>query len=397
MLSLMRKFLVCILALVVSIVSGCWEVIPDDRWQTVYDAVMQSFMFSDLFVSINSWHHEKHFATRESLGIYSNHSDTKLSIDASIVFSKDTMDNDTFSSIQLSGEFVDHIQNDILALSGTVYHIHADEKDFIQLNHPSIFMWENNAEWMLLSLIIGNIREQWLWVDANDLINLDFLSSLSLEDVLNIVSVLYDISMDYTDIISISQSPIGWVFPMYFDNTDRIQELVFRWYAYLGYFDYQEPDLKLQWYIQPGGSPAIVIQELSDVANWWKLDGSIGVRQWDISINFDTKNIAITWRERRNITDLTIQWYDDDTKRTELWLRISHRRQDSWLSLSYDGVLSIALGPHALWHRVEVPIAWIYSLDALDNDISIALPTRYVLMSQLFGDEYGILSLLWSE
>ena len=61
--------------------------------------------------------------------------------------------------------------------------------------------------------------------------------------------------------------------------------------------------------------------------------------------------------------------------------------------LAYEWEMSFALSPQNI---LTFPIAGLYGIYIV-NETQFSEPVRYILMSQLFGDEYGIARILESE
>jgi hypothetical protein len=241
-------------------------------------------------------------------------------------------------------------------------------------------------------MIVDSIREQRLLMDDNALIHKESFDVWFFRNVVSAVPVLK--KLINTLPLTVSNRPIGWIFPTSFSKESTILQ---QFYDIIGK-SYDPLKVSMQSYIQEKPSPQLVIQEFKDELNGFNLKWYIWIREWSISFSNDISIWNIERKEKKNSIILTLSQIKENSLqwKTNITLRNS-TVHEAIATIAYNGDLSIYIPWYwSTQNMLTFPIAGLYSINMI-NGITINPPNRYVLMSQLFGDEYGILSLLESE
>jgi hypothetical protein len=380
------------LMLSVLVLTGCSNTSPDMAGQTIFDAIEESFLSSNVFVypSIETG------AVRESWGLYSNTDTDQISTDLTIGLSIDTQDKDMFSSLTLSWILEDKEYSDIFASSWVIHYIKTGDNAYMKREDGYVSMGEGNTESFMVSMIIDSIRGQWLLMDDNALIDSSLLDLSAWSAIFAFTEQLKSIFSG--DMVLVAEKGVSDLYPTTLAHSGYMGDVFSSIYDIIGY-EYTKPvTVALQWYIQKQPNPAWIIQQLMDSGNNVVIQGHIWIREGQLTIAQQDKQRKILREEKRNNVTIAITHTSNTITKRSTQLLVSHKKiADTLAARSYSWYVASSLpGAQEKENLLTFPIAGLYTIAIVDDAVFIE-PTRYVLMSQLFGDEYGILSLLESE
>ena len=388
----MKKRLWLLLIFSLVFLSGCGQKHNLEDALTVQTAIQKSFLYSDVFSLIDD---NPFFSTgiiRESLGLYSNTSSDILSSDIELAFTTDSSIGNKFSSIIFSGSLEDKAHSDVFNGSWSVYYISTGEKQYINRQEWYIDMWEGNTESFVVRMILDAIRSQWMLIDDNNLINTDILSPIDGNTVLRILGWVKSIIGNEL-LFSPTSSSIAGLYPVTlstsWDINTQIQEL----YAIMGK-ENNNVDMSFVGSIQTITEKRLVIENLHDINDTRQLSGYIWIRNGSLSLEQTSTIRTINRKESKKAIELNISINSIDKDPIALSATITPKSIANALWwFAYDWEISIALSSKNI---LTFPIAGLYGIYIV-AETQFLEPTRYILMSQLFGDEYGIARILESE
>ncbi len=391
----MWKFLLLGLLFSLAFVWWCGNTTTDQEGDIVYQTIQQSFLQSSVFSLFTDAFTSQTWIIRESLWLYSQHDWADLFSDIIMDISVYTDDKDNgVSALQFSGVLADKQYDDIFSGSGLIYRIQSWSRNYMNRNTGYISLWEGSAESFIISTILDNIKNQRLLLDDNALVNIDWLSLPSRKWLFSFISTIKS-SFSHSGFMTIDTDNVG-LFPAALGNSGMytIVEAAYDLFAE----PHDDIILSFQGHIQTEPDPKLIIQRLYDVNSDWRIEWYIGIRHWDLVFNQESIMYGVSWEEKRNaiVIDIvsTVQWLDIFHLSVTITTQdIDHAIAGLW----YEWEVSFAVGNiNNNSTNISFPIAGVYSI-AIVDELLLSEPDNYILMSQLFGDEYGILRLLESE
>lgn len=368
--------------------SGCGQQNIQDA-VIVQTAIQKSFLYSDVFSLID----ENPFSSgivRESLGLYSKTSSDTLSSDVELTFTTDNSSGSIFSSMVFSGALEDKEHSDIFNWSGTMNYIGLGAKEYINRQEGYIDLWPGNTESFIVRMVLDAIRAQWMLVDDSNLINTNLLSPIDGSAVLDVLRWIRNIVRQEW-LLSLHTSSVAGLYPLTLSgNIDtHIQSL----YTIMGKSG-SNVDMLLTASIQTIPEKRLVIEKLYDVNNNRQLSGYIWVKNGSLLLAQGGGTRAIDRQESKKSVDLqiSVQHIDKDPIVISINITPKSIANAVWW-LAYEWEIRFALSASNI---LTFPIAGLYGIYIV-NETQFLEPTRYILMSQLFGDEYGIARILESE
>jgi hypothetical protein len=388
----MQKLLSGLLVFSVVLLSGCWQQQSLDEATIVQTAIQKSFLYSEVFSFLDTNPFYSTGIIRESLGLYSNSSSETLSSNIEIAITTDNANTNTFSSIVFSGWLQDKIHNDVFNGSGTLYYISTGDQRYINIQEWYVDLWTGNTESFVIGMILDAIRSQWMLIDDNELIHTDILTPIDGSKVLDLLTWIRTLVRQEWLLIP-RVSSISWLYPLTVSDSGSLNTQIQSLYTTLGK-ESSTVDVSFMGSIQTLPEPALVIQSLEDLYNNWQLSGYIWVRNGALTLNQENTIRTISWEEKKSsITlQLSIQNQDNDPISLDLVIEPKSIANAVWW-LAYEWEISFALSANNI---LTFPIAGLYGIYIV-NQTQFVEPVRYILMSQLFGDEYGIARILESE
>jgi hypothetical protein len=389
----MQKRLWRLLVLPLIVLSGCGQQYNPEDAQTVQTAIQQSFLYSDVFSLIDNNPFVSSGVIRESLGLYSNTSSDSLSTEVEIALTTDTSNANTFSSIVFSGSLEDKVHADVFNGSGTVHYISLGSKKYINRHEWYIDLWAGNAESFIVRMILDSIRSQWMLIDDNELINSDILRPIDGSNILDMVAWIRDIVRDETLFIP-NTSSIPWLFPLTLSSSWDINSYVESLYTTIGKSSISNADVSFVGSIQTIPEARLVIETLRDNNDSREISGYVWIRHGSLTLAHENKKRSINRTEKRRSVDLEVSVIKDNKEQFFAAVTVTPKNITNaiwWLAYQWE--FRFALSANNL---ITFPVAGLYGIYIVDRT-QFFEPTRYILMSQLFGDEYGIARILESE
>lgn len=357
----------------------------------IYDAIGQTTFSSSVLQSLERDHFASSGIIRESFWLYSKSNTADLVTDIHMALINDSIQNNTQSSIQISWNIVDMTNKDTLSISGSAYYISSWDKQYINRATGYVWLWEWNAEWVLVDMILNNIAWQRMLLDDSWFLNVDSLSFSGRKSIGAAISQTK--SLLYNSwLVDISYNTMDMTYPINIHSW-YLSSYIAWIYRLLGVEYNQTPEIISAWYIHKDDT-RLVIQNLEDVYQNWLLTWWIWLREWSLWLSTQSGDRLFAWQEKSQSAYINISqkvWWIESFA---LSVRIAPKwGDDAILAIGYDGILTIHMP--ILWDEkvLSLPIAGIYTIDIVDKT-QFAEPTRYLLMSQVFGDEYGIANLL---
>lgn len=317
---------------------------------------------------------------REIAAILGNTNDPTVQGDIKIRYQKDSTGNSSISTNFFDIYLNDQQSKEILQWSGMIYNIHtADNKEFLRLNNAKRDMGENNAEGILVNIILDSVNNKWLLIDQTGFVQTE-----------NIVPNIYKRLNQWIQIKNILQKDTlilweakalnnGLNISLTESGLQSIQSIV---------PGSQKPILEAS--MQNNIATLIIHQrQLNNGTIQWRLKGN----NWYISYtNNDWNYIYKRVEQNFGTIEFEVSLQQDKTvKRTskgeirKKW----NGTQESWIvKWSIQAPIEL-LG---FTQNININIQWLYTLENIQN-VSIIAPRQYILMSQFFGDDYGIQSL----
>jgi len=389
----MQKRLWRLLVLSLIVLSGCGQQYNPEDAQTVQTAIQQSFLYSDVFSLIDNNPFVSPGVIRESLGLYSNTSSDDLSSEVEIALTTDTSNANTFSSIVFSGSLEDKVHADVFNGSGTVHYISLGSKKYINRYEWYIDLWAGNAESFIVRMILDSIRSQWMLIDDNELINSDILRPIDGSNILDMVAWIREIVRDET-LFTPNTSSIPWLFPLTLSSSWDINSYIENLYTTIGKNSVSNADVSFVGSIQTIPEARLVIEILRDTNDSREISGYVWIRHGSLTLAHENKKRSINRTEKRRSVDLEISVIKDNKEQFFAAVTVTPKNiANAVWWLAYQWEFRFALSANNL---ITFPVAGLYGIYIVDR-AQFFEPTRYILMSQLFGDEYGIARILESE
>lgn len=388
----MQKRLWWLITISLVLISWCSQKYSVDDAIIVQTAIQKSFLYSDVFSLIDENPFSSSGIVRESLGLYSNTSSDILSSDVEFAITTDSSNANKFSSIAFSGALEDKSHGDVFNGSGNVYYISTGTKKYINRQDWYIDLWPGNTESFIVRMVLDSIRSQWMLVDDNELINSDILTPIDGSKVLNILAWIRSIVRQEWLLNPVASSIAG-LYPLTISSSGDINTRIQSLYTTIGKPS-SNVDISFVGEIQTFPEPKLVIQTIEDIYDSRQISGYIWVRNGSLILKQEDANRTIDRQERKKSVELNISMKRKDKDSLIISLTITPKSITNaiwWLAYEWD--ISFAL---SVWNIVTFPIAGLYGIYIV-NETQFFEPTRYILMSQLFGDEYGIARILESE
>lgn len=387
----MQKQLLFLCIFSVLVLSGCSQQSHIQDAQIVQTAIQQSFMYWNVFSLVDKNPFSDSGIVRESFGLYSNTVSDTIVSDIELAITTDSTGSTLFSSMVFSWYLEDISHDDIFTWSGTINSIILQDKQYINREDGYIDLWSWNAESFVVRILLDAIKAQWMLVDEDGLINTELLNPLNGS---KIIGILHTIKNIVTDSWSMTPTPssIAGLYPVAFNlswYTSHLASL----YTLLDK-DPSSIDLSLIGSIQTIPEPRLIIDNMEDRNSDRSMSGYVGVKYGYLMFDMTDHIWHINWQEKKNSVYLEIRIEDREKELVWLQLTITPKSLDNSLwSLAYEWDIRFALWSNNL---ITFPIAGLYGIYIVDATQFIE-PTRYILMSQLFGDEYGIARILESQ
>ncbi len=373
-------------------IAGCGQQSSIDDAITVQTAIQKSFLYSDVFSFIDENPFSSSGVIRESLGLYSNTSSDILSSDVELAITTDSSNANKFSSVLFSGSLEDKIHGDVFNGSGTVYYVSTGTKKYINRQEWYADLWPGNTESFIVRMVLDSIRSQWMLIDDNELINSDLLAPIDGSKVLNILTWIRKIIRQEGLLIP-SSSSIAGLYPLTVSNSGYINEQILWLYTAIER-KISNVDMSFIGSIQTFPETKLVIQWFENIYDNRHVSGYIWVRNGSLLLKQEDSTRTIDRQERKKSIDLDISMKKNDKESFSLSLIVTPKSITNaiwWLA--YEWEMRFALSANNI---VAFPIAGLYGIYIVE-ETQFLEPTRYILMSQLFGDEYGIARILESE
>lgn len=375
-----------------TIISGCSQQYNIEEATTVYTAIQKSFLYSDVFSLIDTNPFVSTGIVRESLGLYSDASSDSISSDVELAITTDSSDTNKFSSIVFSGSLEDKIHSDIFNGSGTIYYISTGEQRYINRKDGYIDLGPGNTESFVIRMILDAITSQWMLIDDNELIRTDILAPIDGSQILHILGLIRNFVRQQGLFVPTSSSIAG-LYPLTVSDSGSLNKQIQGLYALL-WMNPTNVDISFTWSIQTFPEQRLVIQQVKDIHADREISGYLWIRYGSLLFKQDDTTRTIDRKERKWSIELQLSFKKQDSDTISISLIITPKNIANALwGLAYEWEMSFALSPQNI---LTFPIAGLYGIYIV-NETQFSEPVRYILMSQLFGDEYGIARILESE
>jgi len=372
--------------------SGCSQQYSVEDAIIVHTAIQKSFLYSDVFSLMDENPFSASGIVRESLGLYSKTSSDILSSDIELALTTDSSTSNKFSSIVFSWAIQDKAHSDVFNGSGSIHYISTGEKEYINRQEGYIDLWPGNTESFVVRMILDAVRSQWMLIDDGNLINTAFLSPIDGATVLNILGWIRDIVRKEGLLIPTSSSVAG-LYPLVLSESGDMNAQIQWLYAMMGK-EKSNIDLSFIGSIQTIPEAKLVIENFHDSNDNRSISGYIWVRNGSVILEQETNIRTIDRQERKWSVKLEVSMKQNNKEPIVLSIRITPKSIANALWwLAYEWEMRLALSDNNI---LTFPIAGLYGIYIVD-ETQFLEPTRYILMSQLFGDEYGIARILESE
>lgn len=391
----MRYYILSLCMVGTLLLSGCGRSTTTVQDATqAYQALGNSLFSSHVFKLLDSDPYVQTGIVRESFGLYSE-SDTDtvwstIQLGALI----DTFDNNVQSSIQFSGSIQDKKNDDTIGGFGLIYSIKSGNKQYINRKSWTISLWANSAESILVQTMLQNISSQRLLLDDTSLIHTDsfqFGLRRNLPALTNALRVLFQ----HTGFIQFSPGNSADTYSLSVIDTTGMNDY-FSWlYAIMGLAYTGSPSIVVQWYMDMASTPRFVIETLKDNNHNRSITGSLSETDGSLSFMQDGHTWMIQWTEKKQSLILDVSYYKWEVLISHLSTTIVPKIQEGDLfGLVYHGDMTMNISwKTGVDSLLTFPIAGKYTIHIVDKT-QFKEPLRYILMSQVFGDAYGIANLL---
>lgn len=363
----------------------------------VYEAVWSTIFSSSVMKQFSHDHFNTTGILRESFGLYSNVNNDDIFSSINLWAIVDTADNNTQSSLSISWMIQDKSNGDELSASGGIYYIMSGNKQYVYLSTGDVGLGQGNAEWLLVQMILNNIVGQWILLDDNWFINMDAISLPRRENFWILTNITKSFFQD-SWWLDFSYNIANNTYPIELTDKSLLIAYIQTVYNMLEITNDIAPNPVFIWHIQTQPTPRLVIENLEDAYNDWILSGSVWLREGVISISQWDDMWQVDWREKNKSIKFSITHRSLGEEIFFLSMSLIPQSIEGMLfGIWYDGfvrtnILSLA-GEQT---NITLPIAGLYTIHIVDST-QFAEPTRYLLMSQVFGDEYGIGKLLEAQ
>lgn len=360
----------------------------------VYTAIGDTLFSSSVMEAVRQDHFNTTGIVRESFWLYSKTSTEDLLSDIHLGVVTDTIENNSQSSLSISWTIQDKTNGDELSATWVVYYIMSGDRQYINLSTGHVWLWKGNAEWLLVQMILNNIIGQRMLLDDDWFINTDKFSFPQRENIWIIIDKTQKLAQT-SWLVDFDYNSMSRNYTMRLSDTWLLKEYILSLYHMLDLGYSQDPKFIFQWYIQTNPSPRLIIENLEDVYADRVLTWSLWVRNGSLSLFEQTNNWTIKREEKKTSMQISISHdtLGENIYEVSLWL-IPTSIDGMLLGISYNGSIKTNIlnldGQHT---NISLPIAGLYTIHIVDST-QFAEPTRYLLMSQVFGDEYGIWKLL---
>lgn len=372
--------------------AGCGQKPSIEDAITVQTAIQKSFLYSDVFSLIDQDPFSSSGIVRESLGLYSKASSDILSSDVELAITTDTLDANKFSSVLFSGSLEDKVHSDMFNGSGTIYYISTGSKKYINRQEWYADLWPGNTESFIVRMVLDSIRAQWMLIDDNELINSELLAPVDGSKLLDVLTWIRDI-IRQENLLTPESSSVAGFYPLTISDSGYINDQI-RWLYVIVEKEIPDVDISFIGSIQTFPEAKLVIEWFENIYDNRHISGYIWVRNGSLLLTQDDSARTIDRQERKKSMDLTISMKKNDSESFSLSLTVTPKSITNaiwWLA--YEWELHFTLSANNI---LAFPIAGLYGIYIVD-ETQFFEPTRYILMSQLFGDEYGIARILESE
>lgn len=289
--------------------------------------------------------------------------------------------SDTMGSYLYDVDFLDKAENLPVRASGDVLYISQGGKEYLRTNTTAVDLGTGNAEGVMVQLIVDALSKKWLYIDKTGFIQTWMFS-------LPISKYLYTLPLGVNNLFANnllqpwSQEPNGtynveWTYDTWNTSMPFTASSGFAFGGALGVKN-AVPSFDLQRFV------------LGD----WKGIGNVAGGKGNIVLQNADATYTIAWEDASyGAIDLVITYTESHV---EHWKISGTLRQKSMnnggLQWAIKGTISL-LTSSASSHYIPLNFQANYALTN-QSTIDIRVPTNTLLISQFFGDEFGLWALL---
>lgn len=407
----MKKYL--ILASLISLVlAGCSignknvDMTFEQAYQTFTENMFSSTIFDVKTIMSNDY-------LEEDLTLKMNSDNPNLNIDVNLDISgqSDIRSMNSQTNMLFDVKFFDNVMWTDLKTSWDLILSYIDNLLFVNMKEFNINMWEGNAEAGLINLIMNNFRNKWVQIDNPSIVDVpqftttDLLSFYTLPDRIR-QTMLENMILDNVEKTKFEEKN-AYKISLNKDNTkilintllqDNTVKLLLNNYSLNIGNNIDLTNVSLDWLLSIESEDEVNLRVNSLILENATLSGMIGPHKGHIKIVDTPQNISmdIIWKETKRNIDLQLivkEWEEDPVKlKTTLRPQITEQGVD----IAFDGNLefySYELNSYNNDKTIILSFEGDYSLVS-GEEIILAKPKNYLLLSQLLGDEYSVSSIL---
>lgn len=374
----MRKLL--LLSGFLLLLSGCalWgkdaNVSYNDLRQQFLDENFSSPLFSKLLGWTWSW-------LRERIQLQIQWEDDVAGVQFSLRGQKDFSGSDAMGSYLYDLHFMDKVAHLPIDGSGDVLYISKNGKEYLRTNTTKIDMWTGNAEGVMVQLIVDALSKKWLNIDKPDFIQTRMFS-------LPIDMYMYDLPLWLHRLFA-------WSFLSPWSQASNST------YSVDGSYDGWNQTMPIQtssWFVF-GGSlwiknthTAFDLERF--VLGWWKGIGNLSMGKGNFVLQSGNATYTIAWENGSyDAVNIIVNYVMGGAKQRQITATLRQKpMNDGSLVWAAKWTISVLL-TQAATRPTSLNFQATYSLNKQDIRPSL-VPTNALLISQFFGDEFGLGALL---
>lgn len=357
--------------------SGCgfWQ----KEIELSYDDLRNQFIVqnfsSPLFSSslATSWQ-----GLRERLQLELEWADDTIAVKVLLRGQKDFSLSGAIGSYFYDVDFLDKAENLPVRGSGDILYVAKDGKEYLRTNTTKIDLGTGNAEGIMVQLIVDALSKKWLYIDKPGFIQ-TWMFGLPIQHYLYQLPLGLKSIFESNFLSPWSQESVTYSVNGSYDVRNQFMPFVASsGFAFAGTLWNQENsiDFDLERFV------------FGD----WKGIGNLVSGKWNFVLQSGDAQYSIAWEDAPyGAINLTVAY---DLASTKQWSIVATLRQkkmsDGGLLWAIKWTLSLLT---STTHYVDLTFNGNYALNVQQN-IDIRVPNNSLLISQFFGDEFGLGALL---
>lgn len=374
----MRKLL--LVSGVLLLLSGCsfWGKDTNLSYNDLRQQFLEQNFSSPLFSTILGWTWSW---LREKIQLQIQWEDDAVGVQFTLRGQKDYSGADAMGSYLYDLHFVDKIARLPINGSGDVLYISKDGKEYLRTNTTKIDMWTGNAEGVMVQLIVDALSKKWLNIDKPDFIQ-TWMFSLPID------MYVYDLPLWLHKLFAGAfLSPRSQAS----NSTYSVDGSYDSWNKIM-------PISAASWFVFGGSLGIKNTQPTFDlerfILEWWKGIGNLSMGKGNLVLQSGDTTYTIAWEDGAyGAINLVVNYTVSGSKQRQIAATLRQKLvQDGSLIWAAKWTISTLLTQTAT-RPISLDFQVTYSLNKQDIKPSI-VPTNALLISQFFGDEFGLGALL---